>query len=107
MTEREAKKATQDMIPEPSTERGVVTWITSDDGGGGPDEGLTIGLGNRQFFYAGYISKEMWEEHGSPLWPDHTGWWLVTGLEMIPMARFISPDDAKEFMDIMARVLQS
>lgn len=90
---------------EPSTVRGKVTWISSDEGTG-PDEGLAIGLGQRKYLYAGYISEDTWRNHGMAHCMDRVGWWLVTGPDMVPMARFASPDDGREFMDMMAGILQ-
>lgn len=94
------------MSTEPSAVRGEVTWITAEDGGGGPDEGLAIGLGAGRYFYVGYISDDTWRNHGSAYTMDNTGWWLVTGPDMVPMARFPTPDDGREFIDLMAGLLQ-
>lgn len=80
--------------------RGEVTWHSSDDDSG-PDVGLSIGLGNGKWLYAGEISRDLHDDGGEEVAAlgDDTGWWLVFYPDQIVMGRFVGPTEAQTFMD--------
>lgn len=79
---------------------GRTTWHCSDEDGG-PDCGITLGLGSGRSLYVGEISQDT-HANGGPeaaaLGSDN-GWWLVLHPERTPLARFTSDEAARDFMD--------
>ena len=81
---------------EPSTERGEVTWHSS-DGDSGPDVGLSMGLGDGKLLWVGEV-------------PDRDGWCLAIyhpdssgGRE--DLARFDDAESARVFFDEMEKLV--
>lgn len=89
------------MTDAPSSERGVVTWHSSDKDSG-PDVGLSIGLGDGRVLYVGEVSKDMADRSDAP---DDFGWHLVLYPEAETFAKFHDGEKAAEFFDLMQRLL--
>jgi hypothetical protein len=80
---------------EPSTERGVVTWHSSDEDSG-PDVGLSIGLGDGKLLWVGEV-------------PDRDGWCLAIYHPLCKggredLASFHDAESARAFFDEMERL---
>lgn len=89
------------------TERGFVTWHSSDEDSG-PDVGISIGLGrDRGMIWIGEVTRDRWEQGGeevATLGADD-GWWLMVYPEKGPpeiVGRFISTEAARDFADTLA-----
>lgn len=77
----------------PSTERGAVTWYSSDEDSG-PDVGLSMGLGNGEFLWVGEL-------------PGKSGWHLAiyhstAGREDI--AQFVDAETARTFFEALEKL---
>lgn len=64
-------------LDEGETTRGRITWFCSEEDGGGPDVGLSLGLGGGKALYIGELANRTLEEAGIDLtiYPD--GWWVA------------------------------
>lgn len=86
-------------------ERGFVTWASSEEGGG-PDVGITVGLGAEQgHLWLGEITRKRWEDIGGNDFSDNDmGWWLIhyaPGKEPDVLAKALQPDHdpLREFLE--------
>jgi len=55
---------------------GQVTWHSSEEDGG-PDVGLTVGLGNGVYLWAGEMSNQLHAEEDCGRLSSSDGWWLI------------------------------
>lgn len=92
---------------EPSSEPGDVTWHCSEEGGG-PDVGMSLGLGNGNVLWAGEISSNAYAEGGdeAKALSDDGGWWLMIYSERLPIAKFVDGLSAQEFVEKLAAALR-
>lgn len=91
------------------TERGRVTWLTSEEDGGGPDVGMILGLGNGASLYVGEISNAELDAHDLSETEDGlSGWWIVlhraNGFEVIAPA--VSVEAGRELFDAIFAAVQ-
>jgi hypothetical protein len=58
------------------TERGKVVWHSSEEDGG-PDVGLSLGLGNGELLWFGEMSTTTLADHDIDVKETGDGWWIV------------------------------
>ena len=93
---------------EPLTEPGQITWASSDEGGG-PDVGITVGLGNGRFLWCGEITKSRWEglagAEGALM--GECGWWLILyGREQtLVLGKLLDDESAHVLTQILSEAL--
>lgn len=87
-------------------ERGKVTWCSSEEDGG-PDCGMSVGLGGGRMLYVGEMPTSTLEEHGVTDGESSSGWWLV--LYERHDTRIIGPviatDEARNLIETLAAAL--
>lgn len=93
---------------EPLTEPGQITWASSDEDGG-PDVGITVGLGNDRFLWCGEITKSRWEDlagQAASMWGEY-GWWLILyGREQpLVLGKLLDNESAHVLTQILSEAL--
>lgn len=83
-------------IPEEYT-LGHVIWHMSEEGGG-PDVGISIGLGGGKALWIGDITDREHLEATAPM-GGPGGWWLMFYPDRVPFAKFTDAEAAREFSD--------
>lgn len=88
-----------------ASERGRVVWHCSDDDGG-PDVGLSIGLGNGRSLWVGEITHDAYENGDADARSlgNENGWWLMVYPDRMPLAKFANVEAAREFFDELERL---
>lgn len=96
------------MSDDATYERGHVVWHCSEEDGG-PDVGLSLGLGNGKAMWVGEITKDAHAEGGAAVAAlgDDGGWWLMLYPDRVPLAKFADRYDAQEFFECVAGALSS
>lgn len=96
------------MTNPPPDQLGLVTWHCSEPEGG-PDVGLSLGLGNGRILWAGEIGSRSHREGGpeiAALGPD-IGWWLVLyDPDSVPIGRLASAEAARALIDALEAALK-
>lgn len=79
---------------------GNVIWHTSEEGGG-PDVGISIGLGNGKSLWIGEITSERYADGGddAKALGDDSGWWMMIYPDCLPLAKFTNGEGARELSD--------
>lgn len=92
-----------------ATERGKITWHCSEPGGG-PDVGMTLGLGDGRALWVGDITKATWSEGGEDVAALGTdgGWWLIIyEPESRVLGKMVDAFAAQDFIERMAATIGS
>lgn len=87
-----------------ATERGKITWHCSEEDGG-PDVGLSLGLGDNRVLWVGAITKAAWSEGGEDVAAlgGATGWWLILYTpESTVLGKLVNAEQAQDFIERMA-----
>ena len=80
-------------------ELGRVGWHCSDKDGG-PDVGISIGLGDKKMLWFGEISDDIYAEgeDDAKALGSNDGWWVVVYPSRLPVAKFVNQLEAQEFI---------
>jgi len=91
------------------SEWGLVTWHTSEEGGG-PDCGYSLGLGDGRMLWCGEISKQRHAEAGEEAVAigNDFGWWIIIydGQSNSVVAKCINHIAAREMVDAIAAAMR-
>lgn len=89
---------------------GVVQWHCSEEGGG-PDVGVSLGLGEGRTLWAGEISKQRHAEAGdeAAALGDDFGWWLIMYEKQSAqvIAKCLNCYEARSMFDLIASALRT
>lgn len=83
-----------------------VTWHTSEEGGG-PDVGISIGLGKGRALWVGEITNDRHADGGAEVAAlgDSNGWWLMLyagkGAGTKVFGKFVDAEGARTFCDLI------
>lgn len=79
--------------------RGHVVWHCSEEDGG-PDVGMTLGLGGAAL-WVGEITRAAHADGGedTAALGNDGGWWLMLCPDHLPLAKFVNAESAREFFD--------
>lgn len=88
---------------------GNTIWHCSEEGGG-PDVGITVGLGEGRHLWCGEITRDRWEEGGedtAALGPDLGSWLILYGPgEVRVLGKMVDHYTAQDFIEMLAGVLR-
>lgn len=86
---------------EETAELGRNIWHSTEEGGG-PDVGMSIGMGGSQYLWIGEITDDVWneldDEQKAQTGGRNSGWWLMTA-DRIPLAHFVDALSGQEFAE--------
>jgi hypothetical protein len=70
---------------------------------GGPDIGMSLGLGRGRALWVGEITRDAHAGAGedAAALGDDTGWWLMTYPDRIALAKFVNAERAREFFALL------
>src|SRR3990167_5454630 len=90
-------------------ELGRVTWHCSEEGGG-PDVGISLGLGNGRMLWCGEITKDRWEDAGpeAAALGNDFGWWIILYAkdETKVIGKCLDQRAAQDMIETLAAALQ-
>lgn len=94
------------MTDDEAYERGRIVWHCSEEDGG-PDVGMSLGLGHGWAMWVGEITRAAHADGGEAVAAlgDDCGWWLMIYPDHVPLARFADVEGAHEFFDYIAGAL--
>jgi hypothetical protein len=96
------------MREDAEAERGKVTWHCSEEGGG-PDVGVSLGLGDGRILWCGEITKHRHAEAGeeAAALGDDFGWWLILygKKESHVIAKCVNGYVARDMLDVLAATM--
>lgn len=97
---------TDELKPEDRAARGAVVWHCSEEEGG-PDVGMSLGLGDGRALYMGELADETIEACGIDPGHDGTGWWLAldTASEMVVFGAVVDQDNARAAFDVLEHAI--
>lgn len=91
------------MTERDETKLGHVIWHCSDEDGGSPDVGISIGMGDGKSMWIGEVTNRRWDELDieQKVQTGNTGhgWWLMFYPDGIPLAKFADAESARQFSD--------
>lgn len=89
---------------------GHVVWHSTDEDGG-PDVGMSLGLGGDKAMWVGEITNEEWDEldpgQRATLGGGRGDTYLMLYPDRVPLARFTDPGTAQDFIEAVAAAIQA